>query len=118
MAPPCGCRSSSGCGTNARFLMSMRFAHRSTPIAGARGGSSAVFRCRIFSMSQAPDRAPDGMLLRLSVPAGGDLRAIAVDVAKRVAEYLRDRAPDSAAVAAAVDNVASRVAPAASDAEI
>jgi hypothetical protein len=58
------------------------------------------------------------MLLRLSVPAGGDLRAIAVDVAKRVAEYLRDRAPDSAAVTAAVDNVASRVAPAASDAEI
>ena len=69
-------------------------------------------------MSQAPDRAPDGMLLRLSVPAGGDLRLIAVDIAKRVAEYLRDRAPDGAAVTAAIDGVASRVAPAASDAEI
>ena len=35
------------------------------------------------------------MLLRLSVPAGGELRVVAVDIAKRVAEYLRDRAPDA-----------------------
>ena len=69
-------------------------------------------------MSQAPDRAPDGMLLRLTVPAGSDLRVIAVDIAKRVAEYLRDRAPDGVAVTAAVDGVVSRVAPAAGDAEI
>jgi hypothetical protein len=58
------------------------------------------------------------MLLRLSVPAGGDLRSVAVDVAKRVAEYLRDRAPESPSVAAAVEGVASRVAPAATDGEI
>ena len=58
------------------------------------------------------------MLLRLSVPAGGDLRSVAVDVAKRVAEYLRDRAPDSPSVATAVEGVASRVAPAATDGDI
>jgi hypothetical protein len=58
------------------------------------------------------------MLLRLSVPAGGELRVLAVDIAKRIAEYLRDRAPDGASVTAAVEGVASKVAPAASDAEI
>jgi hypothetical protein len=69
-------------------------------------------------MSQSPDRAPDGLVLRLSVPAGGELRVVAIDVATRVAEYLRDRAPDAASLGAAVEGVASRVAPVASDAEI
>jgi hypothetical protein len=58
------------------------------------------------------------MVLRLSVPAGGDLRSVATDIATRVAAYLGERAPDGAAIAAALDGVASRVAPAASDAEI
>jgi hypothetical protein len=58
------------------------------------------------------------MLLRLSVPAAGDLRGVAVDVAKRVAEYLRDRAPHNPSVAAAVEGVASRVAAGATDGEI
>jgi hypothetical protein len=69
-------------------------------------------------MPQSSDRAPAGLVLRLSVPAGGDLRSVANDVATRVAAYLGDRAPDAQAVAAALDNVASKVAPAASDAEI
>jgi hypothetical protein len=69
-------------------------------------------------MPQSPDRAPDGTLLRLSVPAGGDLRLVVIDVAKRVAEYLRDRAPDNASVTAAVERLSAHVAPAASDAEI
>jgi hypothetical protein len=58
------------------------------------------------------------MVLRLSVPAGGDLRSVATDIATRVAAYLGERAPDGAAIAAALDGVASRVAPAATDAEI
>jgi hypothetical protein len=69
-------------------------------------------------MPQSPDRAPGGLVLRLSVPAAGDLRAIATDVATRVAAYLGDRPPDGAAVAAALDAVAARVAPASKDAEI
>jgi hypothetical protein len=69
-------------------------------------------------MSQAPDRAPDGSLLRLSVPAKGELHAVAVDIAKRVAEYLREGAPDVMRLKVAIEGVASKVAPAANDAEI
>jgi len=69
-------------------------------------------------MPQSSDWAPGGMVLRLSVPAGGDLRSVATDIATRVAAYLGERAPDGAAIAAALDGVASRVAPAATDAEI
>jgi len=63
-------------------------------------------------------QSPDGMLLRLSVPAGGDLKVVAVDVAKRVAEFLREGAPDTVGLRVAVEGVASKVAPAASDGEI
>jgi hypothetical protein len=69
-------------------------------------------------MPQSSDRAPGGLVLRLSVPAGGDLRSVATDVAMRVAAYLGDRAPDPQAVGAALDAVASRVAPSAGDADI
>jgi len=69
-------------------------------------------------MSQAPDHAPDGRLLRLSVPAKGELQVIAVDIAKRVAEYLREGAPDIMRLKVAVEGVASKVAPAATDGEI
>ena len=58
------------------------------------------------------------MLLRLSVPAGGDLKVVAVDVAKRVAEFLREGAPDTVGLRVAVEGVASKVAPAVSDGEI
>jgi hypothetical protein len=58
------------------------------------------------------------MLVRLSVPAGGDLRTLAVDIAKRVAEYLREGAPDTQGLRVAVEAVASKVAPATTDAEI
>jgi hypothetical protein len=98
--------------------MSMRFARKSKRIAEARDGCSAAFRCRIFSMSQAPDHAPDGMLLRLSAPAAGDLRVVVVDIAKRVAEYLREGPPDMMGLRVAIEGVASKVAPAANDAEI
>ena len=69
-------------------------------------------------MPQSEDRAPDGALLRLSLPAASDLRVIVVDVAKRVAEYLRDRAPDGQSVTAAVERLTAHVAPASADGEI
>jgi hypothetical protein len=69
-------------------------------------------------MSQSTDRRLDSLVLRLAVPAGGELRTVASDVAARVVEYLRERAPGGAAVAAALESVASDVAPASPDAEI
>jgi hypothetical protein len=69
-------------------------------------------------MPLSSDPAPGGLVLRLSVPAAGDLRSVATDVATRVAAYLGERAPDGAAVAAALDAVAARVAPVSNDAEI
>jgi hypothetical protein len=69
-------------------------------------------------MPHPPDRAFDGLVLRLSVPFGGALRTVASDVAGRVVEYLKERAPDAAAVTAALENVATKVAPASADAEI
>jgi hypothetical protein len=69
-------------------------------------------------MSQPPDRALAGVMLRLSVPSGGALRVLASDIAARVVEYLGERTPDAAVVAAALDNVAASVAPASADAEI
>jgi hypothetical protein len=69
-------------------------------------------------MSQSPVRTLDGVVLRVSVPFGGALRSIASDIAARVVEYLKERAPDAAVVAAALDRAAASVAPASADAEI
>jgi hypothetical protein len=69
-------------------------------------------------MPASPDRALDGVVLRLSVPFGGALRIVASDIAARVAGYLRERAPDAGVVAAALEHVAAGVAPASADAEI
>ncbi len=62
--------------------------------------------------------APGALVLRLSVPAQGPLRAIAADIARKVAESLGDKAVEAGSVGAAVEQVASRVAPDGSDAEI
>jgi hypothetical protein len=69
-------------------------------------------------MPHPPDRPLDGVVLRLSVPFGGALRIVAADIAASVVEYLKERAPDAAVVAAALDTVAARVAPASPDAEV
>jgi hypothetical protein len=69
-------------------------------------------------MSQPPERPLDGVMLRLTVPSGGALRIIAYDVAARLVEYLKDRAPSAGAIAAALDKVATSVAPTSPDAEI
>lgn len=62
--------------------------------------------------------APGTLVLRLSVPAQGGLRVVATELAARVAEYLGDKVLDAAAVSAALEGVASRVAPNGSDADI
>jgi hypothetical protein len=62
--------------------------------------------------------APGTLVLRLSVPAQGGLRVVAPELAARVAEYLGDKAHDAGAVSAALEGVASRVAPNGSDADI
>ena len=51
------------------------------------------------------------MVLRLSVPAGGGFRAVAVDLAVKVAEYVRSRPPDASTVAALLESLAATVAP-------
>jgi hypothetical protein len=62
--------------------------------------------------------APGTLVLRLSVPAEGRLRAVATELAARVAEYLGDKAVDAAAVSDALEGVAARVAPNGTDADI
>lgn len=66
-------------------------------------------------MSQPP--ASRGALIRISVPAEGDLRAIVPHVAVKVTEFLGQTA-DLTALAKALDAVSARVAPDGADAEI
>ncbi len=51
------------------------------------------------------------LVLRLSVPAQGELRPIAGEIAAKVALYLGDETSDVTAVGAALESVAARVAP-------
>jgi hypothetical protein len=69
-------------------------------------------------MANSSGSAQEDVLLRLSVPAAGDLRAIASDVAMKVAEYLGSGAPDAGSVASAVERAALEVAPPDSGAQI
>jgi hypothetical protein len=62
--------------------------------------------------------APGTLVLRLSVPANGGLRVVAADVARKVAAYVGSSAGDAASVIAALERVASGVAPDGGDAEI
>ena len=55
---------------------------------------------------------PSGTLvLRLSVPAEGEVRSIAAEIAGRIAAYLGDDRSDAAAIAGALDGLAAQVAP-------
>lgn len=65
-------------------------------------------------MSQ-PRGAAAALVLRLSVPAEGELRRIVAEIAAKVAEYLGDARADAATVGAAVEGVAAQVAPHADD---
>jgi hypothetical protein len=51
------------------------------------------------------------LVLRLSVPAGGSFRAVAVDVAVKVAEYVGCPPGDAAKVAITLESLAAAVAP-------
>jgi hypothetical protein len=63
-------------------------------------------------MSQSPGTpgAPT-LVLRLSVPAGDGFRAVAVDLAVKVAEYVGCDPSDATKVAALVESLAAGVAP-------
>jgi hypothetical protein len=54
-------------------------------------------------MPNSSARAQGDVLLRLSVPPAGELRAIARDVAVKVAEYLGANAPDATSLAATLE---------------
>ena len=58
-----------------------------------------------------------GALVRISVPAEGELRAIVADVAAKVAQFL-GQATDATAFDTAIDEVAGRVAPGGNGADI
>lgn len=58
------------------------------------------------------------LLLRLSVPAQGGLRALASEVATKVAAHLGSELPDAESVGAMLDELAERVAPAGTQGEI
>jgi hypothetical protein len=65
-----------------------------------------------------PSGSAQEVLLRLSVPAAGDLRAIAQELARKVAEHLGAAPPEVARVAEAVERTALDVAAPEGDAEI
>lgn len=62
--------------------------------------------------------APGELVLRLSVPSQGPLRAVAAAIAGKVAESLGDKALEAGSVGAALESVASQVAPDGIDADI
>jgi hypothetical protein len=60
------------------------------------------------SAGKAPE-AP-ALVMRISVPAEGSLRAVAAELAARIAEYLGTQKPQAASVGASIDGMVSRVA--------
>lgn len=61
-------------------------------------------------MVKPPGSAQTDVLLRLSVPPAGELRAIAFDVAVKVAESLGASAPDAESLAGSVERAARGLA--------
>ena len=61
-------------------------------------------------MSQSADVVRNGLVLRFSVPSAGELRAIATDLAVKVAEQLGVKTQEEVTVARAIDDLARRVA--------
>ncbi len=58
------------------------------------------------------------LMLRLSVPAQGGLRAVATEVATRIAAYLGSALPDAEYAGAVLEELARRVAPGGSEGDI
>ena len=65
-------------------------------------------------MSNSAGAVRNGLVLRLSVPAAGDLRAIAGEIAAKLAEQLGVKAAEGG-LPAAVDDLARSVDPASGD---
>lgn len=64
-------------------------------------------------MSQSADAVRNGLVLRFSVPAFGELRAIATDLAAKVAEQVGLRGDGQGGLAAAIEDLAGRLEPSA-----
>ena len=64
-------------------------------------------------MSQSADAVRNGLVLRFSLPATGELRAIANELAAKVAQQLGVTAQGDGGLAAALEDLAGRVEPAA-----
>jgi hypothetical protein len=60
-------------------------------------------------MSQSAGAVRNGLVLRFFVPASGELRAVATDVAVKIAEQLGAKAQGRGAVAGTLDDLARRV---------
>ena len=73
-----------------------------------------------MEMSESDGNGADkrALELRLSVPAQGGLRAVAAEVATRVAAYLGSPLPDAESAAATLEALAERVAPAGTQGDI
>lgn len=68
-------------------------------------------------MSQSAGAVRNGLVLRFSVPASGELRAVATELAVKVANQLGVRAQGDGGVAHALDDLARRVS-ASDDADV
>ena len=60
-------------------------------------------------MSHSAGAVRNGLVLRFSVPATGDLRSLATELAVKLAEQLGVKTQADGAVAQAMDDLASRV---------
>jgi hypothetical protein len=64
-------------------------------------------------MSESADAVRNGLVLRFSLPATGELRAIATELAKKVADQMGVTAHGEGGLAAAVEDLARRLEPSA-----
>jgi hypothetical protein len=71
-------------------------------------------------MSEGRGNTNDGpsLVLRLSVPSEGGLRAVATEVATRIAEYLGSNRPDAESAGVTLEGLAARVAPSGANGDI
>ena len=70
---------------------------------------------RLSAVDAARNRT---VVLRLSVPAQGGLRAVATEVAMRLAAYLGSTEPDAESAGVTLEGLAERVAPLGSEGDI
>jgi hypothetical protein len=69
-------------------------------------------------MSETGTAPGASLVLRLSVPAQGGLRAVATEVATRIAAYLGSSPPDAESAGVTLEGLAARVAPYGADGDI